>query len=40
MFEVVSLDFGGTIAHEAKEDYVVYCEVLRGAWLCGESQRS
>jgi len=28
MFEAVSLDFGGTIAYEAKEDYVVYCEVL------------
>ena len=29
MFEVVSLDFGGTIAYEVEEDYVVYCEVLR-----------
>ncbi|RLE62378.1 MAG: hypothetical protein DRJ38_09720 [Thermoprotei archaeon] len=28
MFKVVSLDFGGTIAHEIEQDYVVYHKVL------------
>jgi putative hydrolase of the HAD superfamily len=28
-FAAVSLDFGGTLAHEVKESYVVYHEILR-----------
>jgi len=28
--ETVSFDFGGTLAYEEKEDYIVYHEILAG----------